>query len=1651
MDSIEIQVRPHEYSSAAFHPLRPQVYISVSSTSSAPPSVEAFDALVGGRLGSARAPRGSAAVAQLHVASCRDDSEDGGLLVATLRDGRVMAWDAETLALLGASKTSSTTPAIAASAAREWIGATGADEQRRHWLVSCALGGPNIRLHELRWSHPIAASEASGATEAALRAAPRALVAGGGEDAGAPPPSGGYTALAWGTEGLVAAAWGGADGASTVRLWRVAGEAAALAPLTAAQLQSGAPIALLRLVTVTQCEVVAGDAAGASVQLLLAVDARGALSAWRVRLLPTGGASLQPLARRRGGDGDDAAPLRRRCVAIHPSLLVLGCRSSAQRIASCFARCVVGSDACAVDALAAAQLRAALGALEAVNGIVCHPTLDLTLIMRAQSCTVASVSATGDAPTVGRPARRQLGAFCGWSAPPRTEGEQSVIARRVVEFNAKRSASSAAATSILDARWEVRSYSLRTHQSATWTRLPPLSELSRQLSAKAALPGSVELSAVKVVAIERIEVASTGDAALLLLRNEAAASLSDDDANEQNVSTICGCVFVTAPPRSARGANAGSSSRAEAFKASDVHRCADAIFLTPHKEGQLVVALIGPSGKHVVQILYERSASSSSPTPKADADADDAALPKAESGVVECARWAFKAQRGALVGAALASRLFEAPAQGASSRVLFYAASRIREAQRVVSHYSALPSFSGGHGAEKSYARMMSSVKQWSQQTLVCSGGDNVSSIEGVSPLSMSKQGVAAPAFTFRRNERIVALHWQQPVESAETLLLAALCTNQRVILARWEDGHSAYAPGGPRISVAGFFTPLVEVSDPTGAVGARGAWLGAAFTTACDGAVSFILSACLQGGGVAMQERSILEPSAMHLGDGGALLSTFDNGAATRAMREIARQGAFQAPVLHQLCSLRRRYGGVRLLAIRPDRIVFMCLCSMQCRGGDPLHEDSATFLGGGGGCRAWAVLTRPLRAAEPLVLGLLSLAWPLDDLSKSESETILPPSTDMMRMEDAATLLSTAGVVSSFEGTAAAAWVQQIERTLDRHCAVHLTESYKIRKVNMQSDDGMPPVPTGSPRATNGLNAVALRALLSSSNPRVVALAAPLANPISEGANDMSLGHVERYFEEQSHLPPHLKAAAAAEAGTFAGRGGSLHASLAQKPGVQTYALDHVADVACTLPAADSALAASLAARQSESDVIASVLHKSVAQRAFEVGEFGIAMRALDVAGDDWSLAQFLGLLAAGGATASSSGNASAPRARIVSDATEALARLARSVVLEHDPQLRSAADLMLLSTEREVGDVDGVAAARAALMNAPLGLGETAARYDGSGKRRRDRLLETQDGEEEGGALAFESERWSWRDFFSETTRWGGAANSASKVETTAVAAAAAAAVEAAALLPSLLNDPVLGAEWMLATMRPVNVVVGAVTASVVRKCTVEFGRDASSMLAVAAYWRFEFKDSTTPPFTPQLDLSRFGAESKATLAPGVEFDSFPFCESMMGDCGLARALIASPGAAPVPIAPLPPMASEGGDEGTGRSETVTAAPALLHQGLAVHVEQLGPLDLGYFHRSANRVLSAFTFEAWLYVPPGSDAATSVIASRSDGYTKKGVGVNVLWEVWIAREAGAENARLFFGRKDDAANRVSTDNEETLMNGWQVRLFAYFACDR
>lgn len=208
-----------------------------------------------------------------------------------------------------------------------------------------------------------------------------------------------------------------------------------------------------------------------------------------------------------------------------------------------------------------------------------------------------------------------------------------------------------------------------------------------------------------------------------------------------------------------------------------------------------------------------------------------------------------------------------------------------------------------------------------------------------------------------------------------------------------------------------------------------------------------------------------------------------------------------------------------------------------------------------------------------------------------------------------------------------------------------------------------------------------------------------------------------------------------------------------------------------------------------------------------------------------------QLLGALAAAPRRGSGAG-----RGRIAADAREVLTRLARNVVPQHDPLLRHVAELLLLAAAEGEGEGEGNGAAeklRAALAAVPLGSGDTAARYDGTAPRRRDRLLETRD--DDGSAEnEFESSHWSWRDFF------GG----------TAATTAGAAMLEADApeakrgALPTLLFGPGPGgdgepdARWMAATMRPTNLAENNVARVAAPKCTVDFGRDASAMLAVAA---------------------------------------------------------------------------------------------------------------------------------------------------------------------------------------------------------------------
>lgn len=145
-----------------------------------------------------------------------------------------------------------------------------------------------------------------------------------------------------------------------------------------------------------------------------------------------------------------------------------------------------------------------------------------------------------------------------------------------------------------------------------------------------------------------------------------------------------------------------------------------------------------------------------------------------------------------------------------------------------------------------------------------------------------------------------------------------------------------------------------------------------------------------------------------------------------------------------------------MRLLAVRPDRVVFACVATLRGRRDGDAFADAALCFGGNGARRAWCILTRPLRAAEPLVLGLLSLRWPIalasaegagegrgcrgggDDLGATAASHVVPavPAT----IAQLPTLLS-------LHPRAAALWPLQIERTLARHCAAHATESYKTK----------------------------------------------------------------------------------------------------------------------------------------------------------------------------------------------------------------------------------------------------------------------------------------------------------------------------------------------------------------------------------------------------------------------------------------------------------------------------------------------------------------------------------------------------------------------------------------------------------------------------
>ena len=327
---------------AVFHPLLPRAYVAVGPSAGVPSHVDVLDARGGGRMARALLPRNAAApIASLAVSLCCATRESGGLLVATLSDGRAVAWDLQNLVLLG---TVATPPAVDGGCiGAEWLAVAGASaaataDDAQHWYASCRVGAASITLRELVWSTaPAAGATGPSATAAALLAAPRALVAtavaesGGGAAPSAPPAgagAGGCTALAWGARGIVAAAWSPYGGSCAVSLWRLPSghSAAALAPALTERLPNSAPIAMLRLVTATHCEVLSGGRAGAAgggvgagsaaggsapergaraaLQLLLALDERGAFSAYRLTARASdarGGASIavQPLMRSR--------------------------------------------------------------------------------------------------------------------------------------------------------------------------------------------------------------------------------------------------------------------------------------------------------------------------------------------------------------------------------------------------------------------------------------------------------------------------------------------------------------------------------------------------------------------------------------------------------------------------------------------------------------------------------------------------------------------------------------------------------------------------------------------------------------------------------------------------------------------------------------------------------------------------------------------------------------------------------------------------------------------------------------------------------------------------------------------------------------------------------------------------------------------------------------------------------------------------------------------------------------------------------------------------------------------------------------------------------------------------------------------------------
>ena len=89
------------------------------------------------------------------------------------------------------------------------------------------------------------------------------------------------------------------------------------------------------------------------------------------------------MTQRRGGFGVGGSGrlISRHCLALHPSLLVVGWSGEA-----CFARRVVGASAFAHDAAVARRLDAATArAGNAAHAVICHDALDFALVLRQVS------------------------------------------------------------------------------------------------------------------------------------------------------------------------------------------------------------------------------------------------------------------------------------------------------------------------------------------------------------------------------------------------------------------------------------------------------------------------------------------------------------------------------------------------------------------------------------------------------------------------------------------------------------------------------------------------------------------------------------------------------------------------------------------------------------------------------------------------------------------------------------------------------------------------------------------------------------------------------------------------------------------------------------------------------------------------------------------------------------------------------------------------------------------------------------------------------------------------------------------------------------------------------------------------------------------